>query len=70
MVRGNVVDCVCCYCTRVDLYWARFNPVDVCCDPEIKVGLRTGDGGTEVIIGGAYLYDGGIVAIDLDYRRR
>ena len=41
-------------------------PLTIGLDAEVEVGLRAGDGGAEVVVGGADLDDGGVVAVDLD----
>ena len=66
MVGGDVVDGVGCGLAGVDLHGAHCGAVDEGLDAEVEVGLRAGDGGAEVVIGGADLDDGGVVAVDLD----
>ena len=51
---------------RVDLHRAHRHAVDVCRDPKVEIGLRAGDSGVEVVVGGTDVDDRGVAAVDLD----
>ena len=54
--------------TGVDLHGARCGAIEEGFDAEVEVRGWTGDGRAEVLVGGADLDDGGIVAVYLDKR--
>ncbi len=66
MVGGDVIDSVGCYfCCDYDNV-ARESAVQLGLDAEVEVLLRAGDCRAEIVVGGADLDDGGVVAVDGD----
>ena len=70
LVGDDIGDGVGCRRARVDLHRVHFGAVDVGDDAEVEVGLRAGDGRTEIGVRVANIDGGRIAAVDLDDRRR
>ena len=70
MVGGDVLNGVGGGLCGVELDGVHRGAVDLGGDAEVEVGLWAGDGCAEVAVRGADVDDGGIVAVDLQHRRR
>jgi hypothetical protein len=66
LVGDDVINRIGCRGARVDLDGAHRRAVDECLDAEVEVGRGAGDGGAKVVVGGADLDGGGVVAVNLD----
>jgi hypothetical protein len=56
--RGDKLNGVGGYCARVELDRVHQRAVDVGSNAEVEVGLRAGDGGAEIVVGGAFRRSG------------